>query len=334
MKQAPLTVAIVGCHRMLARDPACHNWAAAIDAVPETRIASVSDLGEATRDEFIQCWGEVPSFDDYDQLLDQMQPDVVCIATRQTMHAGQIEKAVASGAKGILCDKPLTTSLAEMDRIVTACRSSKVPLAFGLDRAWWPSYRKLRQLLADGIIGEMTGLIAGGLPNLINHGCHWYDSLLHLAGDPEPVWVSGLVDPSESADPAGMAEIGFSSGLVASVIPAGRLGMSFDILGTEGRILCLRDSQECYLWRKATEGHERINLPPNEEGWPAGPESVRDLVQAIQTGGGTACDLDHARRATEIGFAIHLSHAANGKRISLPAAERDHVIESFPWGNE
>jgi hypothetical protein len=29
-----------------------------------------------------------------------------------------------------------------------------------------------------------------------------------------------------------------------------------------------------------------------------------------------------------------LSHAANGKRISLPAAERDHVIESFPWGNE
>ena len=61
---------------------------------------------------------------------------------------------------------------------------------------------------------------------------------------------------------------------------------------------------------------------------------VRDLVQAVENGTRSDCDLPEARRATEIGFAIHSSSAQNGAKISLPAADRSLRVESFPWGNE
>ena len=60
----------------------------------------------------------------------------------------------------------------------------------------------------------------------------------------------------------------------------------------------------------------------------------KDLVNAVENGGKTACDAAEARRATEIGFAIHMSHNSSGAKIQLPAADRSLRIESFPWGNE
>ena len=32
-------------------------------------------------------------------------------------------------------------------------------------------------------MGAVTSVIAYGAPNLINHGCHWYDTALMLVGD-------------------------------------------------------------------------------------------------------------------------------------------------------
>lgn len=346
-------VAIAGCHRMLARTPGSHNWAAAFAAVPETAVVAVFDRGAETRAAFVDCWGNsggsVALYHDYAQMLAETRPDLVCIATRQTMHAEQIELAVTAGARGILSDKPLCTSLAEADRIVAALRRGRVPLAFGLDRRWWATYRHLRQMVAGGAVGTVTGAVAYGLPNLINHGCHWYDALLALAGDPEPTWVSGLIDDVSGdlpdsrrrLDPPARAQIGLAGGAVAYVTPAAGPGASFEVLGDRGRLLVFDDGRQAYLralaGRGGANGEARLlplDLPPAGEGWPAGPAAVRDLIAAVETGGTTACDVEHARRATEIGFAVHVSHAAGGARVPVPAPDRSMRIESFPWGNE
>ena len=78
----------------------------------------------------------------------------------------------------------------------------------------------------------------------------------------------------------------------------------------------------------------RLEMPEEEGNWPAGRAMVQDLVQALETGGRTACDVHGVRRATEIGFAVHLSSAGGGTKVELPAADRTLRIESFPWGNE
>ena len=61
---------------------------------------------------------------------------------------------------------------------------------------------------------------------------------------------------------------------------------------------------------------------------------VEDLINAVLSGGRTACDIKEACPATEIGFAIHLSAKRQGAQIQLPAETRSLRIESFPWGNE
>lgn len=75
-------------------------------------------------------------------------------------------------------------------------------------------------------------------------------------------------------------------------------------------------------------------IPLTQDPWPAGPAMVRDLVAAVVSHSTTACGVEQARRATEIGFAIHTSHLHTGARVALPLADRTLSIPSFPWGNE
>ena len=130
-ESASLRVAVSGCHRMLLRDLTSHNFAAAFHATPGVEIVAVFDYGAETRAEFVACWhdvwGDIPTFGDYESMLDEVKPDLLCVATRQTMHAEQIEAAIAAGVRGILCDKPLATSLSEMDRILAACANVPFP---------------------------------------------------------------------------------------------------------------------------------------------------------------------------------------------------------------
>ena len=351
-----LRVAVAGCHRMVTRQPGSHNWAAGFAAAPETEVVAVYDAGPEARDAFVATWSQpgsqIAAFDSYARMLDDIRPDIVCIATRQTQHAEQVEAAVAAGVRGILCDKPLATSLEEVDRITAACRGAGVPLAFGLDRRWTARYRWARAAVAAGAVGRVTGVMAYAVQNLINHGCHWYDVALSLAGDPDVAWVSGLVDdtgntPPDSPrrlDPPGRGQVGLSNGATLYVTPDGGPGLAFEVLGDRGRLLLLNDAREALLWQaEAPNGPLRqvlpadAGLPPPPEtpaGWEAGPAAVADLAAAVRGDGATACDVDQARRASQIGFAIHASSAAGGRRLRLDEVDRRLRIPSLPWGNE
>ena len=241
--------------------------------------------------------------------------------------------------------KPLATSLAEMDRILAVCQ--EVPLLLALDRRFSAGYRSLRELISGGGVGAVTTVVSYGLANVINHGGHWYDTLLALAGDLEPAWVSGFVDdvsgdPPDSRrrlDPSGRAQIGLENGVVLYITADGRHpgagGPSFEVVGQDGRLFLLNDAKESYIWSPEGESNMRpIELPQGGDPWPAGPAMVRDLVQAVRTGQRTSCDVAQARRATEIGFAIHTSSAQDGVKVALPVEDRSLRVESFPWGNE
>lgn len=350
IKGEKLTVAIAGCHRMLNRKPGSHNFATAFCQVEETEVVAVFDLGADTRTEFVSCWhdvwGDIPTYGDYPKMLEEIKPDIICIATRQTMHAKQSVLAAGLGVRGIMCDKPLVTSLTEMDDLISSCQN--IPLLLALDRRWFERYIALSNQISAGIIGEVKSVIAYGLPNLINHGCHWYDTLLALAGDIEPAWVSGFVDdfsaePEGSRrrmDPSGRAQIGLSNGTVLYITPDGAhsgdgLPISFEVVGDTGRLFVLNDAHQSFVWKSdSSDQVQLVELPQDTTAWPAGPAMVRDLVQAIQTGSRTKCDSDQARRATEIGFAIHESSKRLGARVDLPVDDRLLCIESFPWGNE
>ena len=351
---ALLRVAVAGCHRQVTNRPGSHNWAAAFAEVPDTRVVAVYDRGAGTREEFRAAWrgtwGDIANYDDYERMLHEVRPDVVCIATRQTHHAAQIVRAAAAGVRGILCDKPFVTSLAESDAALDACRKAGVAIAYGTEWRWDAAYRQLAERLRDGLVGEVRTILAYGSPNLIFHGCHWYDIALLLAGDPEPLWVSGRVDeaaddePDEGRrlDPPGRAWVGLQGGTLLGLMPEGG-GRGFSVIGNAGRLEIVNDAHQAYLWeaRSGPPGSDhlaaaptRLELPQPASPWPRGAVLVRDLAQAVRNGTATQCDMPQIRRATEIGFAIHESHAAGGAAVTLPAANRRRRIDPRAWGND
>ena len=352
-------VAIAGCHRMLSQTPAGHNHAAGFHAAEGIEVAAVFDHGEETRLRFVECWrnvwGDIPSYDNYEHMLDKIKPDIVCIATRQTKHAQQIDQAVQAGVKAVMCEKPMATSMAEVDRIAAACKN--VPFVFALDRRWTLRYRKLRQYIESGAVGKVRDVFGFALPNLVNHGCHWYDTLLMLLGDPDLLWVSGKVqdvskepeDSSKRLDPTGHAQAGLSNGAVMFLTPEGKsenCGLSFEILGDTGRLLIFQDGRKSFAVadsdtsaraENALSKHDfftPIPVPDESSGYPPIVGMIEDLIEGMKTGRQTSCNLQKAVRATEIGFAAHLSSAQNGARVTLPLEDRSQQIKSFPWGNE
>ena len=352
-----LRVAVAGCHRQVTGKPGSHNWATAFAEVADTRVVAVYDGGADTRAEFRAAWhgtwGEIAAYDDYGRMLDETRPDIVCLATRQTHHRAQIVRAASAGVRGILCDKPFVTSLAEADAALEACRKAGVAVAYGTEWRWDPAYRELAARLRDGLVGEVRAILAYGAPNLIFHGCHWYDIALLLAGDSEPLWVSGRVDPVADADagepdegrrldPPGRAWVGLDNGTLLALMPEGG-GRGFSVIGNAGRLEIVNDAHQAYLWetRSGAPGTDHLaaaptslELPQPASPWPRGAVLVRDLAQAVRNGTATQCDVPHIRRATEIGFAVHESHAAGGAAVNLPVAGRRRRIDPRAWGND
>jgi UDP-N-acetyl-2-amino-2-deoxyglucuronate dehydrogenase len=342
----PYRVAIAGCHRMLERRVANHNWAAAFAAVPSTQIVAVFDRDAATRRAFQDCWGDVATHDDYQRMLDAERPDLVCIATRQTMHADQIEAAAAAGVRGILCEKPLATSMQETRRIVTACERHRTTFTLALDRRWFSYHRMLVRLLRDGEIGEVRAIVAFGMSSLLFQGCHWFDRVLEMAGDPEIAWVAGLVDPlggepAESRrrlDPPGSCHVQFVNGVEAFLTPAGYargFDMGFDVTGSRGRLVVLGEGAVTRLWRVGDDGRTPVeqHVPPVTD-TPPWPLLVEDLVAAVEQRRPTRCDLACARRATELSFAVYQSSREGGRRVTSAEIDPALRVASLPWGNE
>lgn len=74
------------------------------------------------------------------ELLDDTSVDVVAICSPSFLHAEHVEMVCRSGKKAILCEKPLATTTADLDRIAAAVRQSGVPVVIGAMHVYDPGW--------------------------------------------------------------------------------------------------------------------------------------------------------------------------------------------------
>src|SRR4051794_40040100 len=119
----------------------------------------------------------------------------------------------------------MSTTIAECDRILAACRDQRVAFALALDRRWSPVGERLRRAVAEGAIGTVRGVTVNGVPELVNHGCHWLDVALGFCGDSEPLWAMGDVDSPGDAhgrlDPPGRGIVRLENGMTITIATGG-----------------------------------------------------------------------------------------------------------------
>lgn len=186
-------------------------------------------------------------FTDHRELLKLASPEVVSVCVWDKDHAAVAVAAAASGAKAIVCEKPMADSLGAAAEIIAACRSNSVKLIVGHQRRFLPSFNLARRLIAEREIGDvrmMTCYAHDGLPNFSSHQT---DIFRYLLGDAECTWVMGAVERETDRwgratriEDKALAAFGFGNGAQAMIFLelTPEWGWTTRIYGTEGMIEC------------------------------------------------------------------------------------------------
>jgi predicted dehydrogenase len=90
----------------------------------------------------------------YEDVLADPKIDAVVLATPHTLHRRQADAAAARG-KHVFCEKPFALSLADARPALAACREAGVALGVGHNRRLWPSIRRMRALMDEGLFGTI-----------------------------------------------------------------------------------------------------------------------------------------------------------------------------------
>ena len=142
-----LKVAVAGLGRIgkIHLKNLCRNF-------PELEVVAVMDISDESKsiaDEF-----KVPYFfTGYDELLTVPGLDVVVICSPTDTHADYVVKAAKAG-KQIFCEKPLDLSLQRVQEVLKIVDECGVKLMLGFNRRFDPEFKKIRQLISAGAIGD------------------------------------------------------------------------------------------------------------------------------------------------------------------------------------
>lgn len=127
----------------------------AISATPGATPIAVFSTSEERGRRFA-CDGGLPhSYSSLEDLLSDPDIDAVYISTTNDLHAAQTIAAAAAG-KHVLCEKPLATTLDDAQRMQAACHEAGVVLATNHHLRGAPTITRMRQLIAEGEIGEVV----------------------------------------------------------------------------------------------------------------------------------------------------------------------------------
>ena len=84
-----------------------------------------------------------------EKLLDDPAVEIVAICSPPAVHAEQVRAAIAAGVRGILCEKPFATSLADAESLAAAALESHTPLIVGAMHAFDPAWRAAQDAWGD-----------------------------------------------------------------------------------------------------------------------------------------------------------------------------------------
>jgi predicted dehydrogenase len=147
--------------------------------------------------------------DSPEQLMQQGDLEAIILCTPHQQHAAQMVAAADAGLH-IFCEKPLCLTLADAKRAVALCEAKQLVLGIGHERRFEPEVIALRQLIADGTLGEVLQIEANfsqdkffALPKdnwrlsnrhapvgpLTATGIHLVDLSIAVLGPCESVWA-------------------------------------------------------------------------------------------------------------------------------------------------
>ncbi len=343
-----LSVALIGCGRMGAFSgpetlrnlppgykPLSH--ADAIESLDELELVADCDPHPESLERVGSAFGVRRLYQDYRTLIDEVQPEIVAIATRTEGRCAMIEYAAEHGARGIHAEKPLGRSLDESRRACEAVRAHGVALTFGTYRRFNDTYRRAREMLQAGEIGPLSHvIIEHGRTSLMWDHPHAVDLLLYYTQSIDVESVQStcaitrerLVDHVLDEDPiVETAYVRFADGVTGMITSVP--GMNTRLVGTDGVLVVAGNGSRLDVYRKENAeakyflDRSTVTVEPALSGTQ---RAFRELIAAIQTGAQPSITAEEILACQRLLGAIALSALGRGEPISPDDVPDDFTI--------
>lgn len=162
------------------------------------------DIAEKVAKEASEIGGlDVKVYTDYAEMLNEEQPEVVGIATHNTLHCEMtVAAANTPSVKGVYCEKPMAVSMEEARKMMKACDDKGIKLVIGHQRRMTAVYKTMRTAIERGDIGDLYMIRGVCRGDALSDASHTADSLLFLNGDVAPRDIIAQLHRDPEADNA------------------------------------------------------------------------------------------------------------------------------------
>ena len=351
----PLRYALIGCGRISPNHVAAAlanndtlQFCAVCDLHPERMEAALAQVPEEDR-------AAVKRYTDYHQMLAEVRPQLVAVATESGRHAAVALDCIAAGAN-VIIEKPLALSMADGRALIAAAKAAGVKLCACHQNRFNKSIRKIRSAVEENRFGRMLhgaahvrwnrgkayyeqapwrGTWAQDGGALMNQCIHNIDLLRWMLGD-DVDEVTAYTDNLEhgyiEAEDLGMAIIRFRNGAYGLVegttnVYPHNLEETLYLFGRDGTVKAGGKSVnviEEWDFRDGRGDPATIKMefgenPPNVYGFGHTP-LYADMAQAILADREPYVNGEAGLRALELVLAIYQS-AATRKPVRLPLGD-------------
>jgi predicted dehydrogenase len=281
-----------------------NTFAKAIASSKKGKILAVASRSAERAADFANTYQIEKTYSNYEGMLDDPEIDIIYIATPHNFHYQQAKMCLEAG-KHVLVEKPCTVNAPQMQKLVELARSKNLLLQEALWSRFMPCLSQLRQLLNEGIIGDLQYIqseigfafqnkeksrllkaeLAGG--SLLDLGIYSITlSQFFLQEHPDKVDAMGQLT-DQQVDGHVFANMSYASGRYAQFTCSmlSQTSNTMRIVGTEGYVnlpACFWDTDTAFIYRDDKLIHS-IDIPHPVNGFEYQiKESMRCVEQNMQ----------------------------------------------------
>jgi len=311
-------------------------------------VAVVGRDGEETKQRISQMGIPCDVHGKFTELVEREDIDVIAITSPHFLHASQAIAAAQAG-KHLIVEKPIGMTFAEVTQVAEAVKQAGVKFQTGLVLRWYPFALNVRQMIDDGLLGEIFYLEvdyfhelgpwwngftwgvnkkSGGPSAPLVGGIHAIDALRWFAGD-EAEEVSAYQTWGHRKDfeyaPSYIANVKFRNGAIGKTSCSYEIEspymMNFILYGTKGSIV-----NDMFYLKKSFPGQtgwQRFEtIMPDSGAVSHHPFQglVDDFLEALENDRETELNIETTLKTHELCFAIERS-MESGKPVPLPLTD-------------
>jgi predicted dehydrogenase len=239
---------ILGCGKIAKK------FASDLQFVKDAKLVAIGAREQATAEAFAKDFPAKHIHGSYQALVENPEVDVIYIATPHTFHHAHTLLCLTNN-KAVLCEKPFAINYREAKEMIDLARSKKIFLMEGFWTRFLPHYKKTKELIAQGKIGDIKYIhaefgfkptppiaprmydpaLGGG--SLLDIGVYPVFLALDLLGKPDQITASMVAAPTGVDDQCSI-QFQYNSGTIAQLFStlASNLATSADIAGDKGRL--------------------------------------------------------------------------------------------------